>query len=59
MEGHVEIRRLWAGDGPACDAIVASLPYHFGNQEGRAEAPARCGPIRGWWRWWTAPWPGS
>jgi ribosomal protein S18 acetylase RimI-like enzyme len=38
MEGHVEIRRLWAGDGPACDAIVASLPHHFGNQEGRAEA---------------------
>jgi NAD(P)-dependent dehydrogenase (short-subunit alcohol dehydrogenase family)/ribosomal protein S18 acetylase RimI-like enzyme len=38
MEGHIEIRPLWAADGPACDAIVASLPYHFGQEDGRAEA---------------------
>jgi hypothetical protein len=41
MEGHIEIRPLWAADGPACDAIVASLPYHFGQADGRAEAAAK------------------
>jgi GNAT superfamily N-acetyltransferase len=38
MGDHLEIRRLSADDGPACDAIVASLPYHFGQEDGRAEA---------------------
>jgi GNAT superfamily N-acetyltransferase len=28
------IRRLAAGDAPGCDAVIASLPYHFGNQQG-------------------------
>ena len=29
------IRALVAGDAPACDAVIASLPYHFGNEDGR------------------------
>ena len=31
----VAIRALAPGDAAACDAIVASLPYHFGDQHGR------------------------
>ena len=31
----VTIRPLGAADAEACDAIVASLPYHFGLEEGR------------------------
>jgi ribosomal protein S18 acetylase RimI-like enzyme len=31
----VELRPLRPADAPACDAIVASLPYHFGDAEGR------------------------
>lgn len=34
----IEIRPLTPADAPACDAIVASLPYHFGNAEGVREA---------------------
>ena len=30
-----EVRALDSSDAPACDAIVAGLPYHFGNAEGR------------------------
>jgi hypothetical protein len=30
----VEIRALDSRDAPACDAIVASLPYHFGDEHG-------------------------
>ena len=29
------IRALEPDDAPACDAIVASLPYHFGDEHGR------------------------
>jgi GNAT superfamily N-acetyltransferase len=29
------IRPLEPHDAPACDAIVASLPYHFGDEHGR------------------------
>jgi GNAT superfamily N-acetyltransferase len=32
--GNVSIRGLDPGDAPACDAIVASLPYHFGDEHG-------------------------
>ena len=35
-----EIRALRPADAPACDAIVASLPYHFGHEEGRRECAA-------------------
>ena len=31
----VSIRPIEPSDGPACDAIVASLPYHFGDEHGR------------------------
>jgi ribosomal protein S18 acetylase RimI-like enzyme len=31
------IRPLVAGDAPSCDAVIASLPYHFGNEDGRRE----------------------
>ena len=31
------IRPLAAGDAPACDAVIASLPYHFGNEDGQRE----------------------
>ena len=31
------IRPLEPEDAPACDAIVLTLPYHFGNEGGRAE----------------------
>jgi hypothetical protein len=41
MKGHIEIRPLSAADAPACDAIVASLPYHFGIAEGRGEAAGK------------------
>jgi len=33
----VEIRRLSPADAEACDAVIASLPYHFGDEGGRAE----------------------
>lgn len=33
----VEVRALRPADAEACDAIVASLPYHFGQEDGRAE----------------------
>ncbi len=29
------IRELAPDDAPACDAIIASLPYHFGDEHGR------------------------
>jgi GNAT superfamily N-acetyltransferase len=31
----VAVRPLAPPDAPACDAIVASLPYHFGDEHGR------------------------
>jgi GNAT superfamily N-acetyltransferase len=30
------VRPLTPGDAEACDVIVASLPYHFGDADGRA-----------------------
>ena len=33
----VEVRALRPADAEACDAIVASLPYHFGQEDGRAD----------------------
>ncbi len=40
MTAAIDVRPLGAHDGPACDAIVASLPYHFGMESGRAECAA-------------------
>ncbi len=37
MTATVEVRALRRQDGPACDAIIASLPYHFGIASGREE----------------------
>ena len=34
---RTELRRLTAADAPACDAIIASLPYHFGQERGVEE----------------------
>jgi GNAT superfamily N-acetyltransferase len=34
------IRGLAAADAPACDEIVRSLPYHFGDPDGRRECAA-------------------
>lgn len=34
---HVSIRPLIASDAVACDGVIATLPYHFGNQHGREE----------------------
>ena len=33
----ITIRPLARADAEACDAIVLSLPYHFGDPDGRAE----------------------
>jgi ribosomal protein S18 acetylase RimI-like enzyme len=33
----MNVRRLDVADASACDAIIASLPYHFANEEGRAQ----------------------
>jgi ribosomal protein S18 acetylase RimI-like enzyme len=41
------IRPLEADDAEACDAIVASLPYHFGLEEGRRECAAAVRSQRG------------
>ena len=35
--GRVTIRTLTKADAEGCDAVVASLPYHFGNERGIAE----------------------
>lgn len=35
--GELTIRPLAPADAAACDAIILSLPYHFGNAAGRAE----------------------
>jgi ribosomal protein S18 acetylase RimI-like enzyme len=35
-----ELRSLEPDDAAACDAIVAGLPYHFGQEEGREDCAA-------------------
>jgi GNAT superfamily N-acetyltransferase len=40
MTAGVDVRGLRPGDGPACDVVITSLPYHFGLASGR-EACAR------------------
>jgi GNAT superfamily N-acetyltransferase len=37
MHRDITIRPLAAADAPACDDIIRSLPYHFGNEDGRQE----------------------
>jgi ribosomal protein S18 acetylase RimI-like enzyme len=36
----VEVSPLDTDDAAACDAIVTSLPYHFGNEQGRRDCAA-------------------
>ena len=36
----VAIRPLAEADAEACDGIVATLPYHFGNEKGRRDCAA-------------------
>jgi ribosomal protein S18 acetylase RimI-like enzyme len=43
----VTVRPLEADDAEACDAIVASLPYHFGLEDGRRECAAAVRSQRG------------
>lgn len=40
MTATVDVRPLRPVDGPACDAVVASLPYHFGLESGREACAA-------------------
>ena len=43
----VAVRPLEAADADACDAIVLSLPYHFGHEGGRADCAAAVRRERG------------
>ncbi|HSJ50085.1 MAG TPA: GNAT family N-acetyltransferase [Actinomycetota bacterium] len=43
----VVTRQLVVTDAEACDAIVATLPYHFGDEEGRRECAAAVRGQRG------------
>jgi ribosomal protein S18 acetylase RimI-like enzyme len=36
----LSIRPIAPGDAAACDAIVATLPYHFGDEQGRRDCAA-------------------
>ncbi|GIH18769.1 GNAT family N-acetyltransferase [Rugosimonospora africana] len=42
------IRALTAGDAPACDAIIAGLPYFFGIDAGVFECARAVRSQRGW-----------
>lgn len=43
----ISLRPLTLADADACDAIVASLPYHFGQEEGRSDCAAAVRTQRG------------
>ena len=43
----VTIRALEATDAATCDAIIATLPYHFGQEQGRRECAAAVRAERG------------
>jgi len=43
----VAIRQLVVRDAHACDGIVATLPYHFGDEDGRRECAAAVRSQRG------------
>ena len=42
------VRPLELGDAGSCDAIVLSLPYHFGQEGGRAECAEAVRSQPGW-----------
>ena len=37
MTTGVTIRPLEAADAPACDEVIRSLPYHFGDEDGQRQ----------------------
>jgi len=37
LDSPIALRALRASDAEACDAVLASLPYHFGDEGGQAE----------------------
>jgi GNAT superfamily N-acetyltransferase len=43
----VVTRQLVVNDAETCDAILATLPYHFGDEEGRRECAAAVRAQRG------------
>lgn len=43
----VEVRQLLERDAGSCDAIVATLPYHFEDEDGRRECAAAVRTQRG------------
>jgi GNAT superfamily N-acetyltransferase len=43
----IEVRALLPGDAAACDAVIRSLPYHFGDPGGRAQCAAAVRSQRG------------
>jgi N-acetylglutamate synthase-like GNAT family acetyltransferase len=47
-DGRVEIRPLAPADASACDAVLASLPYFFGNPVGIEACAAAVRTQRGW-----------
>jgi ribosomal protein S18 acetylase RimI-like enzyme len=48
MMGGVELRSLASDDAAACDAVLASLPYFFGNPVGIEACAAAVRTQRGW-----------
>jgi N-acetylglutamate synthase-like GNAT family acetyltransferase len=44
----MEIRELTPDDGPACDAIIATLPKFFGHEGGRQDCAHAVRTQRGW-----------
>jgi ribosomal protein S18 acetylase RimI-like enzyme len=44
----VSLRRLSPADADGCDAVIASLPYHFGDEDGRAQCARAVRTSAGW-----------
>jgi GNAT superfamily N-acetyltransferase len=44
----VALRRLSPADADGCDAVIASLPYHFGVEEGRKACARAVRTSPGW-----------
>jgi hypothetical protein len=46
---EVQIRPLRTEDAERCDQIIASLPYHFGQEDAGASAPTPSAVSPAWW----------
>lgn len=44
----VSLRRLSPADADGCDAVIASLPYHFGDEDGQAQCALAVRTSAGW-----------